>query len=201
MRDAERYLAGSADRLIQAREPADVPVRARLALPGRHQVGNAHTAAAGCALAARNGPEALRRLSPAALVAAIDRGIDTGGLAGAAGNRRAHAVDRGGRRAQRRVGLAAAGGVAGRFQRGRAGSRLCLRASIRGIARADIVRELAPLAAHVVLDPHPDQRPLDCRLPSWLRSGRQRRALDGCRQRRRGAGASGGDRGATWAPG
>ena len=137
---------------LQAREPADVPVHARLALPGRHQVGNAHTAAAGVLLLRRNGPEALRRLSPEALAAAIAGGIEQ--------------VDWPGRlEILARTPLIVVDGA----HNGE--SALRLREALQedfsvdgqevvyvfgvnqGHSAPDIVRELAPLAAHVVLAP------------------------------------------------
>jgi dihydrofolate synthase/folylpolyglutamate synthase len=137
---------------LSFRDPDGPGIQARLPLLGRHQVENARTAAAGVLLLHGQGPDALRRLAPAALVAAITQGIEQVDWPG-----RLEIVSRtplivvdgahNGESALRlRESLAEDFGVGGR-------EVVYVFGLNQGHSAPDIIRELAPLAAHVVLTP------------------------------------------------
>jgi dihydrofolate synthase/folylpolyglutamate synthase len=132
--------------------PAGVPFHLPLPLLGRHQVGNAQVAAAALLLLRRNGPDALRRGSLADLGRALAQGFATVDWPG-----RLEIVDsapltvldgaHNGESAQRlREALEEDFGVTGR-------QVVIVMGVNRGHSVDDIVRELAPIAAHVVLTP------------------------------------------------
>jgi dihydrofolate synthase/folylpolyglutamate synthase len=151
IRDAEGIPLGRQVDL-RLREPGGGAIRARLPLLGRHQVANAHTAAAGVLLLRENGPDTLRRLPPDALAAAIARGIarvDWPGRLEILSRAPLTVVDgaHNGESALRlREALEEDFGVVGR-------QVVYVFGVNQGHSAPDIIRELAPLAAQVVLAP------------------------------------------------
>ena len=137
---------------LRLREPGGGAIQARLPLLGRHQVANAHTATAAVLLLRGNGPETLRRLPPDALAAAVARGIaqvDWPGRLEILSRAPLIVVDgaHNGESALRlREALGEDFGVAGR-------AVVYVFGVNQGHSAPDIIRELAPLAAQVVLAP------------------------------------------------
>lgn len=141
--------------ILRVLEPAPgqaVVIGTRLPLPGRHQVTNAHTAAAALALLHRSGPGALRVLLPAELARAIQTGfaqVEWPGRLEIVARQPLVVVDgaHNGESAQRlREALAEDFGVEGR-------QVVYVLGANQGHNAADILRELAPLAAHAVFTP------------------------------------------------
>jgi dihydrofolate synthase/folylpolyglutamate synthase len=158
---------------LSVRDAEGAAIQARLPLLGRHQVENAHMAAAGVLLLHRQGPDALRGLSLAALVAAITTGIEQVDWPG-----RLEIVSRtplivvdgahNGESARRlREALEDDFGVTGR-------EVVYVFGLNQGHNAADIIGELAPLAAHAVLTPivtSPRSTPPAELAPLWAAHG------------------------------
>lgn len=148
-------------------------IMGRLPLLGRHQVGNAYMAAAGVLLLHQQGPEVVRRLSSEAVIRAINQGIegiDWPGRLEIVARHPLIVVD-GAHNGESALRLREA--LAEDFRMTEGGVVYVFGLN-QGHSAADIIRELAPLAAHVVLTPiltSPRSTPPAELAPLWAEYG------------------------------